>query len=254
MRLWVLKRRLAGLAVVGTIIALILGFAAWYFWPRASCTDGIKNNAEEDVDCGGSCQNQCIGEIPVEPRLLWKKIFPVRQGLVDVGAMVENRNVKLGAEMFVYRFELYTEGGLFLGKAEGKTYLLPKERAFVFHPNIDIGVQKPARVDFSFEPAAWSRIDTQFFPDIEVVKVVSELDSHPVVRAKIFNRALFEEPALEVAALLKNKDGNVFAASKTVIERIGSKRESEAVFTWPQGAFQAVADPDIEILYRRVLR
>jgi len=254
MRLWVLKRRLAGLAVVGVVLAIIIGFGAWYFWPRANCTDGVKNGAEEDIDCGGACQKQCLGEIPVEAKLLWKRAFLSRAGFVDVGAMMENRNLRLGTRKFKYRFELYTRDDIFLGKVEGETYLLPEQKTFVFHPNIAVGERKPWRLDFSFNPVVWERMDGELPSDIEVLNPGFEPSPHPIVRARIFNRALFEERALEVVALLKDRDGNVFAASKTDLKNIASRTEAEAVFTWPTGLFPVSPNPEIEILYRRIPR
>ena len=245
---------MAGLGVVFVVLAVIIAFGAWYFWPRANCTDGLKNGSEEDVDCGGTCPNQCLGEIPVQPKLLWKRFFPARAGFADLGAMVENRNVRLGAKSFKYHFELYAQDGIFLGKADGETYLLPKQKTFVFYPNISIGLGKPYRLDFTFEPVLWERMDESFAPDIEVLNPEFESTPHPIVRARLFNRALFEERALEIIALLKDREGNVFAASKTELENMASRTQAEAVFTWPAGLFSIASEPDIEIIYRRILR
>jgi len=253
MRLWVLKRRLAGLGLIGVVVLVLIGAALWKFWPQPNCTDGVKNGEEEDIDCGGTCPRQCLGELPVPPRLLWQRFFRVRPGVYDVGAMIENRNIKLGTRRLTYHFALYTQDGILLDKTDGETYLLPGEKTFIFSPGLVVGEQKPQRVDFSYEESiVWERMENELPTNIEIVAHDFESTPYPLVRAKLANRALFEERALEVVALLKDDEDNVIAASRTTLENLGASSRAEVVFTWPSSSFSKT--PTVEILYRRIPR
>jgi len=253
MRLWVLKRRLAGFLVLLGMFIIIGGSLAYIFWPRPSCVDGVQNGDEKGVDCGGSCSKQCLGEIPVSPKRLWQRFFQVRPGVYDVGAMIENVNLFVGTKVFRYTVKLYSEENVLLAERQGTTFLLPNQKALIFEPNMVPGPRAPARVDFSFEePITWTRMDAGDAQKIEVISRRFESDPHPIVRVKLRNKSTSRESELEISLVLESKDGNAFAVARTTLEDFVAGSEREAVFSWPTSQFQEPAS--MQVLYRRVVR
>jgi len=251
MRTWVLKRRLIGIGIVTVLGLTAFVFAVITQIPEPTCTDGLQNGEEGGVDCGGACEVQCLGEIPTQPKRLWQRYFLVRPGVYDVGAMIENTNLFIGARDFSYKMKLYDSENVLLAEREGRTFLLPKDRTFIFEPNMVPGPRIPARVDFSFEPITWERLDSKRQFEMQVVSQSFETDPHPLVKVNLQNASLFEEKRIEVSVVLEGADGNAFAAARTYLENFAPGSQRTVSFAWPTSHYPRPAR--IDILYRRVL-
>ncbi len=252
MRLWTFKRRLAGFGIIFLLIAVLVGVLAWSFWPKPSCTDAKQNGVEEGVDCGGTCPNKCLGEIVKPPLVLWQDYFTVRSGVFDVGALIENQNIKLGARKFEYTFKVYDKNGISVAQKEGRTFLYPGEQVFVFEDNLVTGPLHPSQVIFDYKPIAWEPMDTGDPLKIDLVSWDYETEPNPIIRATIANRSLFEEKNIEMTLRLENVNGNAYAASRTFIKTFPPQSTQDVIFTWPPSSFEAPST--ISPLYRRTLR
>ncbi len=252
MRLWTLKRRLAGFGILFLLLGILITVLAWSFWPQPSCVDEKQNGAEEGVDCGGSCTNKCFGEIAKPPIVLWKDHFAVRSGVFDVGALIENQNIKLGAKKFEYIFRVYDRAGLLVSKKDGNTFIYPGEQTFIFESNLVTGPLYPSYVEFDYKPIAWERMTMSDPLKIDLVGQSYEETPNPIVRATLANRSLFEEKNIEITLRLENADGNAYAASKTVIDIFPPQSTKDVIFTWPPSSFEK--PKTIAPLYRRILR
>ena len=99
---WAVQRQLF-------IALLILGFfgmlaaGGWYVFLYAppSCTDGIINQDEEGVDCGGVCKLLCQA-----PRVsaLWSRAVLIAPGVYHAVALVRNPEASAGTERLPYIF------------------------------------------------------------------------------------------------------------------------------------------------------
>ncbi|MEK7631155.1 MAG: hypothetical protein AAB417_03970 [Patescibacteria group bacterium] len=252
MRLWIFKRRLAGFGIIFLLLAILVAALAWSFWPQPSCTDEKQNGTEQDIDCGGNCPNKCLGEIVKPPLVLWKDYFIVRAGVFDVGALIENQNIKLGVKKFEYIFKVYDKAGLLVSQKEGRTFLYPGEQLFVFEANLVTGPLHPSYVEFNYKPIAWEPMDTDNPLKIDLVSWDYQSEPNPIIRATIANRSLFEEQNIEMTLRLENTNGNAYAASKTFIKTFPPQSTQDVIFTWPPASFEAPST--ISPLYRRILR
>jgi len=75
-----------------------------YFWLRteATCTDGVKNQEEEGIDCGGPCANICLESL-VEMRVLGSELVKIRENDYDFVAKINNPNLGHGSGEAKYR-------------------------------------------------------------------------------------------------------------------------------------------------------
>jgi hypothetical protein len=251
MKLWALKRQAVGLSIVSVIILATVGYGIYSVVSQTSCRDGIKNGLEEGPDCGAICGTVCLPETPRDPLRLWARFFPLRDGVYDAGALIENLNLSTGAREAKYLFKLYDASDVLLAKREGSTWLYPKQKTFIYEPQFMTGSKVPARVDFSIEAFKWEPLSEGEPLQIEVASKRFLNDPHPTVSVTLANRSLFEEQKLEVSVFLERADGNVYAASRTIVERLEGEMKRDITFSWPNSNFET--PHNISILYRRVL-
>ena len=63
----------------------------------------------------------------------------------------------------------------------------------------------------------------------------SDASGIPRVTAEIRNSSLFILPSIEVSVLLYDKDENVFAVSKTIVDSLAPGEQAPVFFSWPNG-------------------
>ncbi len=249
MRLWALKRQAVGLSIFSVIVLGTVGFGLYQVLSQTSCTDGKQNADEQGPDCGGSCPNACLGEVPRSPRLLWSRIFTVTDSVYDVGALVENINLYTGSSRAGYEFKLYDQDNVLLAKRMGTVLLVPRQKIFVYESRLKTNTKHAVRVEFTINVPQWERIDEKDALEISVLEKKFIFDPYPTVRVTLLNQAIFSESNLEVSVLLERADGTVYAASQSFIEHLQDHERKEILFTWPQSTFDE--PKNIVVLYRR---
>ena len=123
-----MDQRLTKQIVIGTVylvLLLVVGLLLWSIrGPEGTCSDGIKNQNEEDVDCGGSCASCLV--IPEDVRLLEVSVL-AESGLNTVAFTLENANPQWGLLALPYTVTIVL-GEETVVKMQGNAYLLPLER------------------------------------------------------------------------------------------------------------------------------
>ena len=210
--------------IVLTIIAVILFFS---LNRPGSCFDGVKNNDETGIDCGGSCSRICPFEVS-EIVVNWSRALKVREGVYDVAAFLENPNFDAGIKKVSYSFKLYDAKNVLTGEREGSTYINPGERFVIYESGIETGVgtRVPRRTFFEFEgELAWVDKVTPRESEIIARDTSFELPRQPgggspKVKTTLISRATKDIRNLDVVALLFDEDENLIDASRTIVSRI----------------------------------
>ncbi len=130
---WRLRKQIFYLLVLGIILTSIVLLFLNFFKKAESCSDGIQNQGEEGVDCGGPCLPCDI--VHLQPIKVYDiKIVKYPNKTMDVVGIVENPNDNYGLKKFSYQF-------LFKGKnnemvqISGSTFILPRERKYIIEIN-----------------------------------------------------------------------------------------------------------------------
>jgi hypothetical protein len=252
MRFWALKRQAVGLLIFSVIVLSVVGYGLYYVMSQTSCTDGRQNGNEQGIDCGGSCPNVCLPAQLHDQRVLWQRAFPLSNGIYDAGALVENINLSVGAQAAEYEFKFYDKDGVLLARRKGVISLLPNRQTFVYEPQVDTSSKTVANTEFVIRVPSWVPMEEKDPIEIDVLKKEPKFDPYPTVNVTLYNRAIFEEPALEVSVLLMRADGTIYAASRTIVEHFADRSRKDFVFTWPSSSFEVPYD--IQVLYRRIGR
>lgn len=233
---WSAKRKLI---IIFALIILSGAPLSFYIYKKLqrppSCNDGIQNQNERGVDCGGICRIACFANVKSEPDIQWSRAYYVAKGTYNLVAYIQNPNVDYVSKPTKYIFRVYDDKNVLITKREGVVGI-PTSKIFpIFEPTIQTGESIPKLVTFEFvEPVVW----IEYFgnkPELETVEqTLSRLDTSPKLDAKIVNKTLNTYKDVEVVAIIYNEEGNGVLSSRTYIDKIGDKEQVNVVFTWPE--------------------
>ena len=232
---WSTRRK--SIYLIGTLLVFLFALALpfWYVTYKApSCTDGLQNQGELGVDCGGACALLCK-EQALDPIVRWQRAFKIKEGLYNAAAYVENPNLDSGIDRIAYRFKLYDSSNLLIYERQGETFIPPKKIFGVFESNILTGSRVPARALFEFLGSPVWRTDFASEPVLVFSnKLFSEQDKLPRLTASIQNPTSNPVYNVEVVAILYDTLDNAIASSRTIVDSIPKYGLIPFVFTWPE--------------------
>lgn len=229
---WGTRRQFSFILVFILLLLAIAGLIYFTNSPEPTCFDGLQNQDELEVDCGGSCLKVC----PVEVSDLivhWSRVVKVREGVYDVAALVENPN-PFGIESIDYRIKVHDEDNILIRDFNGRTYLNPGEKMVLFEPNINVGFRTPTTAFIEFSEPEWHRLIPARKPILSVGGKRFSNETQAEVRFTLSNDSLFDAGAIEAFVILFDERENAYAASRTLIEGLDSGEEKELFFTWPE--------------------
>ena len=226
---WTLKRQFFFFGIFAAAVFLIVFGVIYFFRPAPTCFDHKQNQREEGVDCGGPCES-CIG-IPQELVVFWTRAFELVPGHWEVGALVENPNLLLGAREVVYRLRLYDANNILVALKEGRTFLNPREKFLIFEEDLATAERVPARTTIEFPEINWKRIEKER-PHLLISS--KNFENTPNGRAKVIlkNQSLFAVKNIFITAALLDEKGNALGINSSRLEEIPGEGSREVVFTW----------------------
>ncbi len=232
---WAARRKVIILLIVGAAIAAfaaIFSFSIFYHTP--TCNDGIENQGEEGIDCGGPCPRLCTA-LEQAPTVLFTQPINNGTGRTDIVAMVRNNNLSGGAKDVPYSVALYDSQHLFLTKVQGTLDLPPGATVPVYIPGVPVGEQKAASAFLSIEPSViqWESMlsDPRIVPTVSDT-VVSDATTTPRVTAMLSDPAATPLSSVLAFVFVYDAQENVIAASQTIVPLIPAQGTAIATFTW----------------------
>ena len=214
---WRLKRQLIAAGVIGLIATIIV--LALFFWFKTSSehiSPATPLGAQEPL------------------RLLWARFFPVRSGVYDIAALVENLNDHARAARVSYAFRLFDENDILIAAKEGMSFVNPGERFIVVEPLVATAVRLPKRVSFEIRDVVWEAGEKIVLPVAVKQKRFETSSTDTTLYATLVNTDARSSAALEVISVLADGEGNATAVSRAVVDPVLAGGEREVVFTWPR--------------------
>jgi hypothetical protein len=218
------------------ILLLVTFFIAFFlifkvFYKKPTCFDGIKNQNEIGVDCGGVCSKICEATIiPLEIR--WSRAFQIKDRRYSVLSYVENNNLVEG--LAEYSFGIYDEQNILIRSFEGRSFV-PAHRPFTFFMgNIDVGERTPGRVIFKLKNVSWNK-NIYSNDEISIKEISKEKDSNgaPRISAYLLNNGDLGLNNVVSVAVLYNALGDAIGALKIPVGFIKSGESKKVFFSWP---------------------
>lgn len=230
---WRLKRQLIAVGIIGLLVATIVFSLYFWFGIATPSNDGVKPEAPQPL------------------RLIWSRLFLVRQGVYDVAALIENPNEHAKAAFVPYVFRLFDERDILIAAKEGIGFANPGERFVIVEPLVATAVRVPKRVSFEIRNVVWKAGEKIVLPITVKQKRFETNGVDTTVHATLVNTDVRAGSALEVVSVLADEEGNATAVSRAVVDPILAGEEREVVSTWPR----ALPEPKmIQVFVRETVK
>lgn len=233
---WAARRRFFILLTLGAIIiafTAIVSIATLYKAP--SCTDGVQNQGEAGIDCGGPCAYLCISSEQPPTVLFTQSFTDTTTGRTVVVASVENKNTNAAAKSVPYRVTIYGARQTLIQSIPGTLDLPPGATVTVFIPSIVSGRQVVTNAFLDIDTASikWVTMttDPRIVPGVSNTIQGGSLDA-PRIDATLVNGSVSALANVKVVVLVRDARSNVIAASGTVVPSIPAQGSATATFTW----------------------
>lgn len=222
--------------IIAALLIIAGAFVAFQIIvPDASCRDNIRNQQEEEVDCGGQCI-PCSLKNPEDVEIFWVRFFETRDNTYDVVAEIRNPNVGVGVYSFDYELELIDSTNKSAVVRAGRSFIYPNETTHISEIAMQTErVVRSARLTISNE--VWTISDAAPPDMIAGSKEYQIEDSagirQGVVSAVVSNRTVRDMENITVHAIVLDAEGNVMGVNQTLIDRIAAGQSQPVKFIWP---------------------
>lgn len=223
-------------AVAGVVGIVVLAGLYDAFLNRApNCRDGVQNQDERGIDCGGVCSLVCK-EDTRDPVVLWSRSFNTSPGRYTAAAYIQHSNSGAGARKVGYTFQLFDAQNVLVTERQGTIDLPPTRTVPIVETDIQTGSREVARTLFAFnETPVWQAVRNAP-PVLRVTNQKLESNASRLT-ATLVNDSRTDASRAAVTAVLFDAEGVARAASKSIVS-VPGRGEEFIVFTWnpaPQG-------------------
>jgi len=232
------KRFVKQIIIAFVLISILsgFGFLAYYFnRPGPTCTDGIQNQSEERIDCGGpciSCDVVNLGEVEV----IWAKAIAAQNNFYNLAAQIRNPNQNHGSGEVSYRFELYDDADNIVAQRSGRTFILPNQTKYLTQVKV-VANRSASQVRLLFDETNWQKIEDYQSPQLFIQqKEYRLLDNEEAgfsqARAVLVNKSNFDFDKVDIDILLFDLSHNLLALNSTEMRTLLSGQERDFIAVW----------------------
>lgn len=231
-------KRIIIAGIVGGVLVLVMFSFSFISEEHPTCFDGVKNQTEEDIDCGGSCEKICEkrprGEINVESA----RTLSLGENTYAAVAKIRNTDAEFGVSRISYEFKLYDDAEKLVRSQLGFSFILPASERYVVEPRIDFSGGKIARTEFIIHEIRWERLkEYRGVPELIVrdgVYKQTPSGSHFSEFSGILRNASgFDFDTIIISILLKASQGEIRAVGTIEVKTMKSGDERFFKVSWP---------------------
>jgi hypothetical protein len=239
--------------IIALIFFLILsgfGFLIYSFIkPAPSCTDGIRNQGEEGIDCGGVC-DPCELVHTKEIDVLWVKVISGQGNFYDLAAKIKNPNQNYGSGQVPYQFELYDSQDNLIAKYSGITYILPNQTKYLLKIKAESN-RLVKQVKLSFGQIEWEKLGDYQPPQLGIQQkeyrlLGNEEPGFSQARAVLINKTNFDFDKVDIDILLFDSSNRLLAINTNEIRTLLAGQERDFFSVWFNQIYGQVAFVEIE--------
>ncbi|MDD5083982.1 MAG: hypothetical protein PHT88_03575 [Candidatus Moranbacteria bacterium] len=232
-----IKRTFIALVYVIILSLLMYWVYAAFLKAPETCSDGIKNQNEAAIDCGGVC-GACEEKLPaVAMQVKETSLVYGGPGSSDVLVKVYNPNDRYGALRFAYTVSLKDSGGAVLATKTDTSFMLPKETKYLMQ--VGMATTSPAAsADVTIDSVEW-----QSFAGYQESPVLNVLHKRygPVtsgvgfgqVDGTLSNESGFDFQSLMVKIILRDASGKALAVNQTEMRTVINAEQRDFRLIWP---------------------
>jgi hypothetical protein len=245
---WAQRRKTTYIVSILFVLAIIASIVLFFVLKKVpTCFDGIQNQGEQGIDCGGPCKILCKAQYG-DPVILWGPRWEKVQSNGDYNFLTYAQNPNIGAEAFnvPYSLKVYDAKGILLYETTGTTYIPSNNSFVIFQDNVNLSDKIPVRTEFQFtESPSWQKTEDNGLSLTATSKNLTNEDTAPKLFVTISNSSINSISNIQSVAILYDADNNAIAFSRTKIDSISAGGTSDIVFTWPEPFTEKVVRIDI---------
>ncbi len=232
------KRVLKQLIIISVFFLILLGIGFLIYLsyqPDPTCFDGIQNQEEEKIDCGGPCSSCELREIK-EIEILKTEAILNKDNFYDLFAQIKNPNQNYGSGKISYQFRIYNSDGDLINKQSGQTYILPNQIKYLVYPKVNIPYLFN-RVEISFDNVEWKKLDNYQVPRLIIqqreYRLLEETEpGFSQTRGVLVNKSSFDFDEINIDILLFNSFNQLVGLNTTELRTLLSGQERDFFTTW----------------------
>ena len=234
---WATRRKnniiLTALFVVLVIASVIV---LNYFVNLPSCVDGIQNQDEQGIDCGGICPIACVAK-PANVVEVWSRAFSLTQSeegnVYAAVAYIENQNPNLYAPNTQFEFVFYDERGNVVNRSSDTVTIMPGRITAIFVPFVLAGKSTITETSFRFvEEPVFVPFNQELSLSIFGENIQLSANNTPSASAVVKNNGSNFIRNMQFVAIVYDTDNNAIAASSTFVDRLSPQEERALPYTW----------------------
>lgn len=230
---WAARRRAIVIIILAIFVSAGILFLHRTITYRAqTCTDGIKDQNETGIDCGGVCTYLCPSQIQ-QPVVQFVRAIPNGGGRTDIIAYVENPNSSSAVSNAPYTIDMYGQEGTVIATRSGLVTLAPHVITPIYIPGVAYGPVKIVNAFLSFDTNKmhWFKRTTprQLLP-FSNIRVTQGTVPH--INATITNPSTTIYRNLKVVISVFDSSNNIIAVSQTIVPELYGLGAAPLTFTW----------------------
>lgn len=224
------------IAIVFFLTLFAIGFLIYSLTrPAPTCSDGIQNQDEEEIDCGGPCLSCELRELK-EIEVLSTDAILNQSDFYDLVAQIKNPNQNYGSNQVPYQFKVYDSNNSLITNYSDSTYILPNQTKYIIQTKIRIS-RSFDRIEFSFGQIEWEKLVDYQMPQLAVQqKEYRLLDAQETgfsqARGVLVNKSSFDFEQVNVDILLFDSFNQLVGLNVTEIRTLLSGQERDFFATW----------------------
>ena len=232
------------------LVILIIAFGVYFFYFRETptCSDNIKNQGEEGIDCGGPC-------VPCELKNLknieisWAKALPTQNQNYDLVARIKNVNQNEGSREFSYEFQLYNLNNKLIASRSGTNFILSREEKYIIEQKV-FTPETPAIIKLNIGQTNWEKISDYNPPALQVFdKKFESSNEIPIfwrASAIVKNSSYSVYKSVKIAIVLFDAKDEPLAVNLSELDKIDAGQERYFSAPWHFSFVGSVAKVDVE--------
>jgi len=216
------------------LLILVIIVGGVYFIIKSglpSCSDGIQNQGEAGIDCGGPCP-PCAWQLQKDLEVIFFQAIPTQENYVDLVARIRNPNSDFGAESFSYVFNLYDSEDKLIISRKGSSYILPRETRYFIEQKIKTEADNP-RIEFKINNVKWQEVVEYQEPEL-LIKNLDFIQSEDLsqLSAVLENRSSYDFSKIDVWAVLFDSQSNILGVNKIELYTVLSEERRYFEMKW----------------------
>ena len=226
-------RKQATIFIVFLVIIVVItgGIYLLVHHENATCYDGIQNQSETGIDCGGPCGPCPIPKEKLE--ILSQNFIPTTENNFDLVAKVQNPNSNWGIDIIVYKFNFYDADNNLIDSKQGTTYFLPQETKYIVEQKFSPS-ETPASMKFELGIPHWQYL--RYFEELRL-RIINGgyqlTDGKYRISGIIENKSNYNLSQVEVVGVLFDENQKPVAAGKTTMETLMINEGRSFEIIWP---------------------